>query len=139
MIWTFFYGSWINLEILKEKNFSPEKYEIAKLHGYEIYIQPIANLTPNESSLVYGLLLATTREQHQRILTALSQGTMGNIYLPEAVLVETQEEKWKSAICYIADRTDTKPANSDYLDPFIKSARDLKFPDWYIKHLESFR
>jgi len=141
MIWTFFYGSWINLEILKEKDLLPLQYEVAKLHGYKIYIQPIANLIPDESSMVYGVLFSMTREKHQRILTALMQGTMGNTYLPEAVLVETEKDKkWIPAICYMAvPSAEAKQANPDYIDPFIKSARDWKFPESYIKYLESFR
>lgn len=139
MISTFFYGSWINLEILKEKDLFPEQHEVAKLYGYDIYVQPIANLVRSERALVYGILLGTTREKHQKILTALTQGTMGNIYLPEAVLVETIEGMWKPALCYMASRNEVTPSSSDYLDPFVKSARDWKFPEWYIKHLESFR
>jgi hypothetical protein len=139
MIWTFFYGSWINLKILKEKDLLPERYEVARLFGYDIYIQPIANVVPSDSHVVYGILLATSREKHQKILTALTQGTMGSVYLPEAVLVETLENKWKPALCYMASRTEPKPASPDYLDPFVRSAKEWKFPEWYIKHLESFR
>ncbi len=138
MIWTFFYGSWINLKILKEKDLFPEHHEIAQLHGFDIYVQPIANLIPSDSRSVYGILLATSREKHHRILTALTQGTMGSVYLPEAVLVETQEGKWKSALCYIAARGEPKASHPDYLDPFVKSAKEWGFPEWYIKHLESF-
>ncbi|NGX46706.1 MAG: hypothetical protein K1000chlam3_00067 [Chlamydiae bacterium] len=139
MIWTFFYGSWIDLKILKEKDFFPEQHEIARLYGFGIYIQPIANLIPSDSQVVYGILLATTREKHQKIFTALTRGTMGSIYLPEAVLVETLEGKLKPALCYIASRAELKPANPDYLNPFVQSAKEWKFPQWYIKHLESFR
>ncbi len=124
---------------MKEKDLFPEKYEVAKLHDFDIYIQPIANLIPSDSHLVYGILIATSREKHQKILTALTQGTMGNIYLPEAVLVETLEKKWQPALCYIASRTEHKPTNSDYIEPFIATTKEWKFPEWYIKHLESFR
>ncbi|MGC1879069.1 MAG: hypothetical protein WA347_06035 [Rhabdochlamydiaceae bacterium] len=136
---TFFYGSWINLKILREKDLFPEHHEVARLHGFDIEVRPIANLIPSDSHLVYGILLATSREKHQKILTALTQGTMGNIYLPEAVLVETLEKKWKPALCYIATRQEPKPSNPDYLNPFIQTAKEWKFPDWYINHLESFR
>jgi hypothetical protein len=74
----------------------------------------------------------------KKIFTALTQGTMGNIYLPEAVLVETLDGKWKTAICYTASPTKPTPANPSYLGPFIHSAKEWKFPEWYIKHLESF-
>ena len=30
-IWTFFYGSFINLDVLKELDYTPRKYEVARL------------------------------------------------------------------------------------------------------------
>ncbi len=30
----FFYGSYINLKVLEEVNYSPQKIEVAKLSGY---------------------------------------------------------------------------------------------------------
>ena len=140
MIWTFFYGSWINLKILKEKDFFPDHYEVARLHGFDISIQPLANIFPSESCTVYGILLATTREKHHRMLTALTTlGAMGTIYLPQAVLVETSDGKWKAALCYTSSREEPKPSPPDYLDPLVHSAKEWGFPEWYIKHLESFR
>jgi hypothetical protein len=38
-VWTFFYGSYINFNVLKEVNFTPERWEVARLHGFDIRIQ----------------------------------------------------------------------------------------------------
>jgi hypothetical protein len=139
MIWTFFYGLWINLDVLKEEDLSPEHSEVAILHGYEIQIQQSANILRHPSHLVYGVLLATTADKHHRIVKRLIDGSMGHIYLPEAVLVETLDRRWKPAICYIATSWEPHPLNVEYYEPFLKAAKDWKFPSWYIKHLESFR
>ena len=138
MMWTFFYGAWINLKILKEKDLSPSQYEVGRLHGYDIRIQHSAKLIPSERHLVYGVLIKTSKEKHQRIVSSLIQGAIGNIYLPEAVLVETLEGHWRPAICYIAASWEPSPLNLEYYAPFLKSAREWGFPEWYIKHLESF-
>ncbi len=63
--------------------------------------------------------------RNQKILSSLTQGVMGPVYLPEAVLVETEQEGYKPTLCYRADPTELKPTNSQYLDPFVKSALDL--------------
>ena len=39
-IWTFFYGSYINFDVLREVNFIPSKWEIARLAGFDIFIRP---------------------------------------------------------------------------------------------------
>jgi hypothetical protein len=41
--WTFFYGSYINLSVLKEVELVPDQYEIAKLNGFDIQIQPLVH------------------------------------------------------------------------------------------------
>ena len=39
-VWTFFYGSYMNLDVLKELNLIPDEYDVAILRGFEIKIQP---------------------------------------------------------------------------------------------------
>jgi hypothetical protein len=60
-------------------------------------------------------------------------------YLPDAVLVETLDGKWRSALCYIAPASETRPATDDYIDRIVGPAKQYGFPDWYIARLESFR
>ena len=43
-VWTFFYGSFINLDVLKQAGYVPERFEVARLNGFDIHIQPLANL-----------------------------------------------------------------------------------------------
>jgi hypothetical protein len=45
-VWTFFYGSFINLHVLKNAGFVPERHEVARLSGFDIRIQPLANQAP---------------------------------------------------------------------------------------------
>jgi len=47
-IWTFFYGSCINLNVLREVNYVPETWEVASLAGFDILIQPCANLVRSD-------------------------------------------------------------------------------------------
>ncbi len=43
-VWIFFYGSYMNLAVLQEMNYMPEKWAVAKLSGFDIVIRPRANL-----------------------------------------------------------------------------------------------
>ena len=137
-VWVFFYGSYINLEVLKEVNLVPEHWEVARLPGFDILIEPRANLMHSEQHCVYGIVATATHSQLER-LYAHAKDVLGEIYLPEAVLVETMDGKCRPALCYIAPSMDPRPAANDYIDRIAKPAREYGFPDWYVQRIESFR
>src|SRR5215471_380234 len=137
-VWTFFYGSYINFHVLKEVDFVPDRWEVARLGGFDIQIQPRANLVRSERHCVYGIVATATHHELSR-LYAHAKDVLGETYLPEAVLVETWEKQLRPALCYIAPHMRSKPATRDYVDRILNPARDYRFPDWYLKRLESFR
>jgi hypothetical protein len=128
----------MNFDVLKEVNFAPERWEIAKLSGFDIRIQPRANLVRSEQHGVYGIVATATHQELSR-LYAHAKEVLGETYLPEAVLVETLDGKWKPALCYICPEMQPRPAAQDYVDRIVKPAKEFGFPEWYIKRLESFR
>jgi hypothetical protein len=79
-VWTFFYGSFINLDVLQQGGFVPEQYEVAKLNGFDIRIQPLATLVRSDQHCVYGIVASGTHEQLRRLY---SQDWVG-VYLPRA-------------------------------------------------------
>jgi len=137
-VWTFFYGSYINLSVLKKVDLIPERVEIAKLNGFDITIQPIANLIRSDQNCVYGILATTTHAELERLYDH-AEHFLGGVYLPEAVLTETLDGNWIPALCYIAPSLDPKPAVDDYIDHIVAAANEYGFPTWYIERLESFR
>src|SRR5947208_1966018 len=134
-VWTFFYGSFINLDVLKQTGYVPERFEIARLNGFDIRIQPLANLVRSEQHCVYGIIAPATHEELHRLYAQDWVGT----YLPEPVLVETADGKWRAAFCYLAPSPEPLPATNDYIDRIVGPARRCGFPDWYIARLERFR
>ncbi|MCI0697042.1 gamma-glutamylcyclotransferase [candidate division KSB1 bacterium] len=135
---TFFYGSYMNFAVLKEMGIIPERWEVVKLSGYAIRIEPRANLVPSEQHCVYGIITTATHEELAR-LYAHAKEVLGETYLPEAVLVETLDGKWLPALCYICHDMKLRPPANDYVDRIVKPARELGFPEWYIERIESFR
>ena len=71
-------------------------------------------------------------------MSAVASEQLGEVYLPEAVLVETSDNKWQPALCYICPEMKPRPAAQDYVDRIVKPAKEFGFPEWYIKRLESF-
>ena len=132
----FFYGSFINRQVLAKGGFNPERVEVGKLWGYDIAIETLATLVRSERACVYGILCEATHAELERLY---GQGWLGKAYLPEAVLVETEGGKLTPALCYIAPTNPPAPADADYLDRILGPAREYGFPAWYIERLESLR
>jgi hypothetical protein len=137
-VWVFFYGSYINFDVLREVQLAPEQWEVARLHGFDIRIRPRANLVPSEQHCVYGIVTAATHAELAR-LYAHAREVLGEVYLPEAVLVQTLAGLWRPALCYICPEMVARPADAPYVERIAGPARAFGFPEWYVARLESFR
>ena len=139
VVWTFYYGSNMDLKVLERFDYRPERVEVATLAGFDITIAPLANLLPSEGRSVYGILATGTHADLERLYGRYVEDELGAVYRPEAVLCRTLEGRWVPALCYIADPMDPAPATDDYLERILRPARDFGFPGWYIEKLEAFR
>ena len=137
LVRVFFYGSYINFEVLTEVNLSPAKWEVARLPGFDISIKPRANLVRSDRALVYGIVAQATHAELTRLYTHAQQ-ILGEIYLPEAVLVETLDGKWMPAMTYICPAMEERPAEAAYVNRIAGPARRLGFPSWYVDRIEGF-
>jgi hypothetical protein len=135
---TFFYGSYMNPAVLGEVGIVPDRFEVARLAGYDIVIAPRANLVPSPDQCVYGLLAQLTHPELAR-LYAHAQDVLGETYLPHPVLVETRQGRWQPALCYIAPAMEPGPAETAYVDRILAPAREHAFPGPYLARLERFR
>ena len=133
----FFYGSYINFDVLAEVDFVPESFEVARLSGYEILIQPLANLMASDRHCVYGIVVKATHAELEHLYKH-AQHILGGNYLPEAVLIETISGKWIPALCYIDPIAGTEKADKDYVERIVKPAKEYGFPNWYIRKLKKF-
>jgi hypothetical protein len=131
----FFYGSFINRQVLAAVGLVPDRVEVVRLWGFDIHYQPLITLVPSDRTCVYGIICETTHAELDRLYHQEWLGT----YLPEAVIVQTQEGRLLPALSYIAPEGPAATPAGDYVDRITGPARDYGFPDWYVKHLESFR
>ena len=137
-VWVFFYGSYINFDVLREVDLVPERWEVGRLSGFDIRIEPRANLVRADGSIVYGILATASHEELAR-LYAHARDVLGEVYLPQAVLVETLDGAWRAALCYLCPEMRPRRADSAYVERIAAPARAFGFPAWYIEKIESFR
>ena len=52
LVWVFFYGSYMNLDVLREADITPHDWEVATLSGFDLRIAPRANLIRTVDSVV---------------------------------------------------------------------------------------
>jgi hypothetical protein len=134
----FFYGSYMNPDVLAEVNIRPERFEVARLPGYDLRIRPLANLVRSDEHTVFGVLATPTHAELDR-LYAHARDILGGVYLPEAVVISTRGERLVPALCYIATSMDDRPAEAEYVERILVPARRLGFPEWYLRRIEAFR
>ncbi len=137
-VWTFFYGSYINLDVLKEVNYIPRRYEVARLPGFDITIGPLANLVRSDQHTAYGIVATGTHAELDRLYDH-AKDVLGGQYLPEAVLVQTLSGQWLPALTYISPSLGGESPSHDYVDRIAGPARAYGFPSWYVDRLESFK
>lgn len=137
-VWVFFYGSYMNPDVLREVNIVPVDWEVARLHGFDIAIRPRANLVRSEQHCVYGVVATATHGELAR-LYAHAKDVLGEVYLPYPVCVETRDGKSRPALCYMAPAMDSRPAEHGYLERILGPAREFGLPEWYVQRLERFR
>jgi hypothetical protein len=133
----FFYGSYMNLDVLREVDLIPGDCEVATLSGFDVSVRPRANLVVSDQHLVYGIVTTATHPELRRLYDH-AKDVLGETYLPQAVLVQGTGGQWRPALCYIAPEMPARPATRDYVDRILKPAREFGFPRWYIARLESF-
>jgi hypothetical protein len=78
-VWTFFYGSYINFAVLEEVDLIPEKWEVARLSGFDIRIAPRANLVPSDTHVVYGIVATAGHDELARLYEH-AQHVLGELY-----------------------------------------------------------
>ena len=132
---TFFYGSYINPAVLREVNLVPRRFEVARLAGFDISIDPLANLVPSERSVVYGVLAEATHDELDRLYRH-ARDVLGGVYLPRPIVAETVDGYFKPALCYIAPELASGVPSPEYVHRIIEPATSPRVPGLVHRSVE---
>ena len=131
----FFYGSFMRPDVMAKSSVNPAHVEIAQLQGYDIALDPHANIFPCTFSSVYGILVRATHEELDRMYGVSGVG----VFLPEAVLVTVNNEHWIPALCFMPPGRNEQSPDQAYLDRLIEAAALRGLPQEYIARLGRFK
>ncbi|NVJ70543.1 MAG: gamma-glutamylcyclotransferase, partial [Alphaproteobacteria bacterium] len=127
----FFYGSFISLSVLEEAGIKKRAFAPACIQGYEMLMQPHANLHENGDGIVYGILANLTHDELDTLYHSHIETITTATYKPEAMLVHTRGGKIVPALVYVSDDMEPKQAENAYIDKVLKAATSYGFPKWY--------
>jgi hypothetical protein len=131
----FFYGSFIRRDVMALGGFHPDRVEVAKLNGYDIAFDPHANIFRSDQHAICGVLVYPS---HQELNNLYSRDGVG-VFLPEAVVVETSDNRLVPAMCFMPPVRGSDAADLAYVERIIDAAREHGFPAWYLSRLEAVR
>lgn len=129
----FFYGLFMDEDLLRSKGVMPTNLRSASLKGYQLRIGDRATLLPAQSAHVLGLVASLSHAELERLYSEPSV----QAYKPEAVLVHLSDGKDIPALCFnLPEPPSTDERNTEYASKLRALARRLNFPEEYVASIE---
>ncbi len=125
----FFYGLFMDGEILRKAGVEPTSPRRAYVDGFTLRIGQRATLVPSAGDRAYGMLFALTHQELVRLYAApgLEQ------YQSEAVLAQPLVGTPLPALCYnLRDAPQPHERNPEYAGQLQRVLRELDFPEEYV-------
>jgi len=121
----FFYGLFMDADLLRAKGADPANPRRASVRGYVLRIGQRAALARDDGGRVYGMVMDLTHDEIDRLYAESSV----SMYRPEPVLVEDSY----AALCFnlpVAPSADEH--NPAYAEKLRELARRLELPEEYV-------
>jgi len=129
-ITVFFYGLFIDAELLRAKGVQPSSIRPASVPGFALRIGKRATLVPAIESCAHGFLMDLS---HTEIEQLYSEACV-SAYRPEAVLAQLPDGSFIPALCFTLPVPPAlDEANPEYAAKLRELAERLNLPADYIK------
>ena len=130
----FFYGLFMDLDVLRNSGVAPASALRAYVDDFALRIGNRATLVPSPGARAYGMLIALTHSELQRLYSAPGLEP----YRPEAVLARPFDGGSIPALCYnLVEPPAADERNPTYAARLRKTLRDLGFPAEYVDSVAS--
>lgn len=129
----FFYGLFMDPDLLRGKGLAPRDAELASVPDYSLRIGERATLVPHPSGRVYGMVMSLTLPELERLYADPSV----RAYRPEAVLAELAGGGTIAALCYtLPEPPGASERNPEYAAKLSALGRKLGLPAEYLAALQ---
>ncbi len=128
----FFYGLYMDSELLKSLGVTPKKARIAYVDRSQLDLHGAVKILPLPGHQVWGMIFQMTAEELQRLYSRPAAKS----YQAETMEAITQEGDKVAVICYNLPLGKSAPLNVEYLDKLLPLAKRLGLPAYYLAQLE---
>ncbi len=129
----FFYGLFMDEELLRSKRIDLQRYELASVENFKLVIGPRATLVPCPGRKIFGVLASMTHKD----IDALYSDPSLDSYRPEAVMAITCDGTAVPALCFnLRIAPSPEERNPDYANRLRQLAERLGLPSSYVSTIE---
>ncbi|HJU72586.1 MAG TPA: gamma-glutamylcyclotransferase family protein [Gemmatimonadaceae bacterium] len=129
----FFYGLFMDADLLRAKGLRPEEVQRAHVSGYSLRIGERATLVNDETGQVHGIVMSLTQDELDRLYAEPSV----QAYRPQHVVAHLAGGDTIAALCYnLAQPPSPGERNPDYAAKLRKVAEKVGLPNEYIVTLQ---
>jgi AIG2-like family len=130
---TFFYGLFMDEELLRAKGLNPKNVELASVAGRTLRIGRRATLEPNPDGRVHGVLMSLAWAELQRLYSEPGVEE----YRPEAVVAQPASGGLVAALCYtLPQLPSASERNPEYASKLRALAQKIGLPAEYVLRIE---
>ena len=130
----FFYGLFMDEDLLKKKGISPSKPAPAFVDGFGLKIGERATLVKSDGERAYGVLMSLSGEDINRLYSERSVSD----YLPETIMATTLDNQSVSAVVYNLPLEKLVGRNKQYAESFATLAKEVGLPADYVIKIQQF-
>ena len=129
----FFYGLFMDEDLLRSKGLQPENVELATVVGMTLRLGERAALVSDESGRVHGVIMTLGLHELERLYS--DPGVQS--YRPEAVLVHPRSGGTVAALCYnLSDPPVPGVRNAVYAEKLRVVGKKVGLPPEYVASIK---
>jgi len=129
----FFYGLFMDEELLQAKGITLPNFRVASVLGFQLRIGNRATLVPAPAGRVFGVIASLSHSELERLYSEPSV----RAYRPEAVLAQLANGETLAALCFnLVDPPSAEERNPDYATKLRALAERLQFPPDYVASIQ---
>jgi hypothetical protein len=129
----FFYGLFMDQDLLRAKGLAPESPELASVPGFALRIGQRAALVAQASGRVHGVVMSLTLAELERLYSEPSV----QAYQPQAVLAQLAHGGVTAALCYnLPDPPPPAERNPEYATKLRAVGQKVGLPAEYVSSLQ---
>lgn len=126
----FFYGLFMDADLLRAKGVEPVKLRPACVRGFALRIGQRAALSTSPDARVHGIVMQLTHDEIEQLYSEVSV----RAYRPEAVIAELSDGARVPALCFnLVAPPSPDEANPEYATKLRALASRLGLPPEYIE------